>query len=285
VYDVAVTLGALTGVDPADPSTQASTSLTGTDYTQHLKRGALRGARIGVARDFGGVDPGTDAVYEAAVVRLRELGAEVIDPIRLPRYALEGRRGLYIELGATEFKAQITDWLKATGPGYPKSFDDLVSRANDPATGYRSPEKAVGFKFTQSIALDPADPLYRAMVGPGLASIRAAVEAAFEQYRVDVIVYPTQSRPASLINDPAPSPSSPTSLANLSGFPDLAVPAGMTPDGLPVTVSFLGRPFSEGALLGYGYDFEQATRAIRLPKHTPPLRDKRTGGGSTSMAH
>jgi hypothetical protein len=38
-------------------------------------------------------------------------------------------------------------------------------------------------------------------------------------------------------------------------------------------------------LLGYGYDFEQATRAIRLPKHTPPLRDKRTGGGSTSMAH
>jgi amidase len=135
----------------------------------------------------------------------------------------------------------------------------------------------VGFKYTQSIALDPADPLYRAMAGEGLAAIRAAVDAAFEQYRVDVIVYPTQSRPAMPINDPAPSPSSPTSLASLSGYPDLAVPAGTTPDGLPVTVSFLGRPFSEGALLGYGYDFEQATRAIRLPKHTPPLRDTRTG--------
>ncbi len=60
--------------------------------------------------------------------------------------------------------------------------------------------------------------------------------------------------------------------------PDLAVPAGTTPDGLPVTVSFLGRPFSEGALLGYGYDFEQATRAIRLPKHAPPLQDARTAG-------
>ncbi len=112
---------------------------------------------------MGGVDPGTDSVFEAAVARLRELGADVIDPIRLPRYALEGRRGLYIELAATEFKAQITDWLKSTGPGYPKSFDDLVSRANDPATGYRSPEKAVGFRYSQSIALDPADPLYRAM--------------------------------------------------------------------------------------------------------------------------
>ena len=95
---------------------------------------------------------------------------------------------------------------------------------------------------------------------------------------MDVIVYPTQSRPAMFINDPAPSPSSPTSLANLSGYPDLAVPAGTTPDGLPVTVSFLGRPLSEGALLSYGYDFEQATRAIRLPKHTPPLHDTRTGG-------
>ena len=278
VYDVAVTLGALAGVDPADPSTQASAGLADTDYTQHLKRGALRGTRIGVARDFSGVDAGTDLVFEATVTRLRELGAEVVDPIRLPRYALEGRRGLYIELVATEFKAQITDWLKATGPGYPKSFDDLVSRANDPATSYRSPEKAVGLKYSQSIALDPADPLYRAMAGAGLDAIRAAVDAAFEQYRVDAIVYPTQSRPAMRIDDLSPSPSSPTSLASLSGYPDLAVPAGMTPDGLPVTVSFLGRPFSEGALLGYGYDFEQATRAIRLPKHTPPLQDARTGG-------
>jgi amidase len=277
VHDVAVTLGALAGVDPGDPSTKASAGRASTDYTQHLQRGALRGVRIGVARDFGGVDAGTDLVFEATVAKLRELGAEVVDPIRLPRYALEGRRGLYIELGATEFKAQITDWLKATAPGFPKSFDDLVARANDPATGYRSPQKAVGFKYSQSIALEPADPLYRAMVGEGLAAIRAAVAATFEQYRLDAIVYPTQSRPAMRIDDPNPSPSSPTSLANLSGYPDLAVPAGTTPDGLPVTVSFLGRPFSEDVLLGYGYDFEQATRAIRLPKHTPPLQKTRDG--------
>jgi amidase len=277
VYDVAVTLGAMTGVDPGDPSTKASAGHGNTDYARLLRRGALRGVRIGVARDFSGVDPGTDLVFDATVAKLRELGAEVVDPIRLPRYALEGRRGLYIELGATEFKAQITDWLKATAPGLPKSFDDLVARANDPATGYRSPQKAVGFKYSQSIALEPADPLYRAIVGEGLAAIRAAVEATFEQYRVDAIVYPTQSRPAMRIDDPNPSPSSPTSLANLSGYPDLVVPAGTTPDGLPVTVSFLGRPFSEDVLLGYGYDFEQATRAIRLPKHTPPLQKTRNG--------
>ena len=56
---------------------------------------------------------------------------------------------------------------------------------------------------------------------------------------------------------------SPTSFANQTGFPDLIVPAGMTPEGLPVTISFFGRAWSEPKLLGYGYDFEQATKARR----------------------
>jgi len=32
--------------------------------------------------------------------------------------------------------------------------------------------------------------------------------------------------------------------------------------GLPVTISFIG----------HAYDFEQTTKAIRTPKHTPPLK-------------
>jgi amidase len=45
----------------------------------------------------------------------------------------------------------------------------------------------------------------------------------------------------------------------------------MTWSGLPVTISFFGRAFSEGQLLGYGYDFEQATKTRVLPKYTPAL--------------
>ena len=48
-------------------------------------------------------------------------------------------------------------------------------------------------------------------------------------------------------------------------------PAGMTADGLPVTISFFGPAWSEPKLLGYGYDFEQATHAIQMPKYTPAL--------------
>ena len=64
------------------------------------------------------------------------------------------------------------------------------------------------------------------------------------------------------------SPSA-TNIANLTGFPDLIVPAGFTGDNLPVGISFFGPAFSEPKLLALGYSFEQATHARRLPVHTP----------------
>ena len=60
-------------------------------------------------------------------------------------------------------------------------------------------------------------------------------------------------------------------LANLTGFPDLIVPADYTGVGLPVALSFSGAAFSETRLLALGYSFEQATHARRLPVHTPKL--------------
>jgi amidase len=94
------------------------------------------------------------------------------------------------------------------------------------------------------------------------------------------MIYPTSPRPASLINPPEESTVAATARAGLgsgtiiaseTGFPDLIVPAGMTKDGLPVTISFIGTAFSEPKLLGYGYDFEQATKALTVPKMTPVL--------------
>jgi amidase len=52
------------------------------------------------------------------------------------------------------------------------------------------------------------------------------------------------------------------------------VPAGFTPDGLPVGLEFLGRPFTEEMLLRFGYTFEQGTHYRHPPPTTPPL----TGG-------
>jgi amidase len=61
-------------------------------------------------------------------------------------------------------------------------------------------------------------------------------------------------------------------VSNITGWPDLVVPAGFTGDpALPVGLSFIGPAFSEARLLGYGYAFEIALPARRLPVHTPVL--------------
>jgi Asp-tRNAAsn/Glu-tRNAGln amidotransferase A subunit and related amidases len=275
IYDIAIALNVMTGVDPADSATQKSQGKIAKDYTTFLKTGSLKGARIGVARDFTGKNPEVDRVFNEAVATLTKLGATAVD-ITFPAYMLEGRMGVSSLVMASEFKAQITDYLQTTAAKYPKTFDDLVRLANDPKTDYRSPEKAFALQYTASVALDLNDPVYLAAKNEGLAMITKAVEGVISNHKLDAIVYPTNTTAASLIKpsgDPKPrTPTdSPTNIANQTGFPDLIVPAGMTADGLPVTISFFGPAFSEGKLLGYGYDFEQATKALHLPKNTPAL--------------
>ncbi len=276
VTDVAVSLGVMTGVDPADPATLKSAGKFHSDYTPFLKRGALKGARIGIARDFTGKDAEVDRVVNEAVATLKKLGAVVVDPIKYPDYLIAGKQSVYNMLVASEFKAQVTEYLKTTKPGYPKSFDEVVALSNDPKTEFKSPGKAFGLTYTASQALDLTDPQYLALKNEQLAAVEAGILALFAKHNLDAIVYPTSPRPATLIkpaNPPTPGAGtdSATSFANFTGYPDLIVPAGMTKDGLPVTISFFGKAFSEPALIGYGYDFEQETKARVLPKHTPTL--------------
>jgi len=104
--------------------------------------------------------------------------------------------------------------------------------------------------------------------------VRTVVEGVFAEQRLDAIVYPTSSRRPGLIaalpGGGGGTPSA-TNIANLTGFPDLIVPAGFSGDGLPVGLSFFGPAFSEPRLLALGYSFEQTTQARRRPVHTPAL--------------
>ena len=276
VYDVALSLGVMTGVDPADQATAASAGKFEKDYTKFLKVGSLKGARIGIARDFTGKDPEVDRVVNETVATLEKLGAVVVDPIKYPEYLIQAKQPIYNLLVAAEFKAQVTEYLKTTKAGYPKSYDDLVTWSNDPKNHYRSAGKAFGLKYNQTRSLELTDPAYLALKNEQLAAVKAGIVALFTKHQLDAIVYPTSPRPATPIipvNPAAPvlGTDSATSFANFTGFPDLIVTAGMTKDGLPVAISFFGLAWSEPKLLGYGYDFEQATKAVMIPKYTPAL--------------
>jgi amidase len=278
VYDVAVALGIMTGVDPADSATAKSDGIFQTDYTKGLRADALNGARIGVARDFLGADPDVDWVVDAALAAMRKAGATVVD-VRYPKWLLDSKGELYTAVRYPEFTAQIAEYLKGTGPTYPKTLAEMIDRANQftatRADGARpNPSRWSLFKRElESGAV--TDYRYTAVHDLGLPMVRAIVEGMFAAQQLDAIVYPTASRRPGLIAATgaggAGAAASATEFANLTGFPDLIVPAGFTGDGLPVGLSFFGRAFSEPKLLSLGYSFEQATKARRRPIHTPAL--------------
>jgi Asp-tRNA(Asn)/Glu-tRNA(Gln) amidotransferase A subunit family amidase len=47
------------------------------------------------------------------------------------------------------------------------------------------------------------------------------------------------------------------------------MPAGFTPDGLPVGLELLGRPWRDAELLTIAYAYERLAQPRRAPPHTP----------------
>ncbi len=275
-YDLAMALNVLVGIDPDDDATLKSAGRVPTDYTQFLKTGSLKGARIGIARDFFGQDKDVDAVLEKAIAKLRSLGAIIVEDVRIPPPVLGARGPLYNTIRSAEFKSQIGDYLSTTAAKYPKNIYDLAALANNPKTQYRSPGKALGLKYQAENSLELDDPVYIAARDQGMEYIHDAMEGVFANHKLAALLYPTSPSPVALIELPAEVPArgegnSPLNIANITGFPDLVVPAGMSKLGLPVTFSLMGRAFSEGRLLSFAYDYEQATQAITLPVNTPTL--------------
>lgn len=276
VYDVAAMLTVVAGVDPSDPATTASEGRAGVDYTAYLDPEALRGARVGVARQFMGGDPEVDWVIEAALGHVEDAGATLVD-VHFDEWLVDAKADWYTTIRWREFREQIPAYLATTAPGYPKTLADLVARSREfvsPTDDGGRPNPVRWSLFEQEEASGAVtDFEYVTMRDHGLQIVRDHVRGIMERHGLDAIVYPTSgTRPDRVGQDAAvwDVPSA-TNFANLTGFPDLIVPAGFTTDGLPVGISFLGTAFSEPTLFGLGYAFEQITRARRDPVTTPAL--------------
>jgi amidase len=279
VNDVAVALGTMTGIDPADAATKKGEGKFSTDYAKDLKTDALKGARIGIARDFLGADPDVDWVIEASLEAMRKAGATIVDA-RFPKWLLDSKLEFYNAIRMPEFPVQIKDYLATIGPNYPKTIEDMIERTNritGPGANGAGPNPSRWVLFRREASSGSLeDYRYTSVRDYGLPLVRAAVEGIFSSQQLDAIVYPTSPRrPALLTAPPDTAPANPTAsatnIANLTGFPDLVVPAGFTGDNLPVGISFFGPAFSERKLLSLGYSFEQATHARRRPIHAPAL--------------
>jgi amidase len=262
VADAAVLLGAIAGIDPADPATDdtpnpdARERSIHADYTTFLDPSALAGARIGIWRD-GAAEavPDATALLDRAVGLLGEQGAVVVDPVMLAR-ADEITKPEFTALNC-EFKEDLNAYLAALGGEHPRSLAGLIefNAANEERV-----LSAFGQEiFTQAEATGGrADPEWKPAREQARALARGGLDGAFTEHELDAVVTLT-GNPAWLTDYVLGDHYSfgTSTPAAVSGYPSISVPAGLVA-GLPVGVSFAGPPWSEGRLLALAYAFEQA---------------------------
>ncbi|HEY8231734.1 MAG TPA: amidase [Vicinamibacteria bacterium] len=264
VADAAALLAALAGEDARDPATVAGRGKAA-DFARALDPNGLRGARVGVARNMAGFHPDTDRLFDAAIGDLKRLGAEIVDPADVP--GIQDLGDPEFEVLLFEFKAGLEAYFASLGPqARVKTLAGLASfnEANR--------EREMPY-FGQEIVLKAQEkgplttPAYREALEKCRRLSRAeGLDKVLGAHKLDAIVAPTGA-PAWVI-DPVSGDhfvGGNSTPAAVSGYPSLSVPMGFV-FGLPVGLSFVGRPWSEALLVRLAYAYEQATRHRKPPR-------------------
>jgi amidase len=157
---------------------------------------------------------------------------------------------------------------------------ELAKSPLPPATGGVSAHALLKGSLTHSA--DEA--AYRDIIANVLPNLTKLKLAIFERHNVSVLAFPYQPafaapirNPLQTIEDPtfvaAPGRPNPANLGGYSsiGFPMIVVPMGFGTQGLPMGIALMGRPYEEGRILGYAFDYEQATRMRRPSPLVPSL--------------
>lgn len=271
VADAAVLLGALAGTDPRDAATADSDAHAQRDYTAVLDRAGLRGARLGVAREFFGAHPRVDELMEIALDQIRKAGAELVDPVLLKKPS--GLDQAEVEVLRYEMKADMNAYLASLGPNAPvhtlQEIIDFNLAHREQELRWFGQEELVKSQakgpLTEKAYLDARSKCLRLTRTEG-------IDAVMDQANLDAIIAPT-STPAHVTDwvtgDHGLGDS--TTPAAVAGYPSITVPAGFV-FNLPVGISFFGRAWTEAKLLRIAFAFEQATQSRRPPGFMPTLR-------------
>jgi amidase len=260
VADAAALLAVISGPDPADPATTEVTIPPAPDAAT-FKTATLKGVRIGVLRQNLGFHPGVDAIFERELARLREAGAEIVDPVRIENLPKIGEAEFTVLLHEfrdglnrylTDSKAPVQSlaaliaWNREHAEqAMPWFAQELLERAE--ATG----------SLTEAYRTARADA--RRLAGP------EGIDAALATHDLDVLIGPSNG-PAWKIDhvngDHYGGGSS--RLPAVAGYPHLTVPMGYV-HGLPVGLSIIGPANSDWRVLEIGAAYEKLNPARRAP--------------------
>jgi aspartyl-tRNA(Asn)/glutamyl-tRNA(Gln) amidotransferase subunit A len=236
VEDAALVLQAIAGVDPADHRTIDEPV---PDYLTDLERG-VAGLRLGVAPGyFSGpaLAPEVGDLVEQAFKELEHLGATLV-PVALPSFRLTLPAGFTILM--VEVAQAHRRWLLERPSDYVAATRRLVELGSViPAVHLQAAQRA-------------------------RMAMRAEVQTAFRQARLDALVTPTLPITSMALDEMVVERDLPRLIPftlpwNLTGLPALSVPCGFTPARLPAGLQVVGRPFGEAMVFRIGHAYQRVT--------------------------
>jgi aspartyl-tRNA(Asn)/glutamyl-tRNA(Gln) amidotransferase subunit A len=239
VRDLAILLQIISGADPRDPHTK---QLQVPDYTKAIDRD-IRGMRIGLPTNYFFDDIQTavgDAVMDG-VRQLEKLGA-IIVPVAIP--GVDGIVDSWLPIAMAEAATYHQHSFRAKADLY----------GNDVRLLLEAGELTLATTYINALR------------------VRFAWKASLKETmrNVDVIVTPTLPNTAMRLGETLSKIGSKEESVfavsarfcapfNMAGLPAASIPCGFAPNGLPIGLQIVGKPFDEETVLKAGHAFESNT--------------------------
>ena len=263
VKDVAILLGAITGIDAADTITKESEGKVQPDYTKFLDANGLKGKRIGIEKKPQGDNQFMHALIQRAVQLMKQQGAEIIEIEYLDKINKKGDAEFLVM--QYEFKDGLNKYL-STANANMKSLADVIEfnkKNEDKAMPYfkqetlESSEKKGGMDNKE----------YKDAFHKSHIESKQIIDEVIKKNRLDAICGLTMGPACSIdvVYGDRWGDVFLTMPAAVTGYPHISVPCGMIYE-LPVGLSFFGPAYSEAVLISIGYAYEQASKNRVAPK-------------------
>ena len=263
VRDAAIMLKSMASVDPKDTT---SVDLPVPDYEKAIAK-PIKGLRVGIPKEYraDGMSAEIESLWSKGAQWLKEQGAEIVE-ISLPhtKYALPA----YYIVALAEASSNLARY-DGVRYGLRVPGDDIVDMYEKSRAAGFGPEVQRRIMIgTYVLSAGYYDAYYvRAQ------KIRTLIKRDFDLAwsKVDVVLTPATPSPAFApgeISDPVQMYLNDifTVTVNMAGLPGIAVPAGVSADGLPLGLQLIGKPFDEETLFQTAAAIEQVAGGYTAPK-------------------
>ncbi|MND99382.1 Glutamyl-tRNA(Gln) amidotransferase subunit A [compost metagenome] len=264
VTDVAILLGALTGIDPDDSITNESNGHFHTDYTKFLDANALKGKRIGIEKKPQGDNQFMHALLKKAIDLLKVQGATIVEIDYLDKIH---------SLGESEFKVMQYEFKAGLNKYLSKSNAKVKSLKEVIAFNKQNADKAMPYFKQETLELSEEkggldSKEYKEALEKTHVGVKELLDEVMQKNKLDAICGLTMGPACSIdmIYGDRWGNVFLTMPAAVSGYPHITVPCGMVYD-LPIGLSFFGPAYSESTLIGIGYAYEQASKNRTVPQY------------------